>query len=236
MRWILTIILFAGSLLGATQSRADDLAADREIWCPQVADADLSPHGALVQVGSRVFRTCEKPVSPLGERGISLDIGENFVPGLVHNRVLRTLSVSDRSSGEEWWVNMLRNKEPVGMRVFGGVSYREYDHEEATAETKDLSSFFVYEPGLNSGNLHYPPHAIDCADKSIRESGTHTCFLFVFYWDVRARVMLIGDGRNFLPLPREDFPEMILDMERALIASDVTDRATSLRETIPFFD
>lgn len=122
------------------------------------------------------------------------------------------------------------------MRVFGGVSYREYDHEEATAETKDLSSFFVYEPGLNSGNLHYPAHAISCGDKSIRESGTHTCFLFVFYWDVRARVMLIGDGRNFPPIPREDFPEMILDMERALMASDVTDRAAKLRETIPFFD
>jgi len=201
-------------------------------WLPNLHQ----PDGALIAVGTRVFRVCRGTVSPHGERTMRLLFNPRKVEGLRYDASMSTLSVSDVVVGDEWLKIMLRYQIQVGTRVFGGIKYREYDHFELEGEDRLLSSLFIYDPFLNGANVDMPPHALDCGDASRRPNGGETCFVFVFYKGIRADTMFIGDAPGLAPVPREKFPEIAQDMWRALKKADVTDQLDKLRNQLPMLD
>ena len=155
------------------------------------------------------------------------------VAGLRYDASMSTLTISDLVPSDKWLENMLRYEVQVGTRVFGGLTYREYDYFELEGADRLLSSMFVYDPLLNKENLKMPPHALDCGDASRRPNGGETCFVFVFYKDIRATTQFIGDAQGLAPIPREKFPEIAQDMWRALQTADVTDQLDDLRKRLP---
>lgn len=201
-------------------------------WVPNL----YQPDGALIAVGSRVFRVCKGAVDPHGERVLRLLFNPRKVEGLQYDASMSTLTISDLVPGDKWIENMLRYQRLIGTRTFGGVTYQEYDHWELEGDDRLLSSLFLYNSFLNEGRTELPPHAISCPDKSRRPNGGASCSVFVFYKDIRAITSFIGDMLGLAPVPREKFPEIAQDMWRALQTADVTNQLDDLRQQLPMLD
>lgn len=239
LAWIVrnTLVAVAFSVSGFAQCHAQQSIKAEPLWCPPVwewpsplwADPESVPNGFFIQVGSRVFHTCTGPktLAPVGERVMRLIFNHNMVPDLVPD-VIATLTVSDRLGRDDWLPLMLRNQVPTGTRIFGGVRYREYDTRGLEGDDRLYSSFFVYEAVLNPSALEMPAHAVTCPDKIRNVSGANACFVHVFYQDIRANIMVAGDGLGLRPIPRDSFPAIARDMNRVLRMGDVTE---SLRES-----
>lgn len=201
-------------------------------WVPNL----YQPDGALIAVGTRVFRVCASAVSPHGERTMRLLFNPRKVDGLRYDVSISTLTLSDLAKSEKWLEIMLRSQIRVGTRAFGGVTYQEYDYSELKGEDRLFSSLFIYDPALNHTTTELPPHAITCGDKNKRPNRGKTCFVFVFYKDMRANSMFIGDAPGLAPIPREKFPEIAQDMWRALATADVTDQLDEFQNQLPMLD
>lgn len=240
MKFLLGFAFIASSALSA---HADEPIKSDPSWCsspeswptPNWGNPDLVPDGGLVRVGTRIFRTCTSPHNPDGWRVIRLALNPALIPETLNRHAWLTLSVSDIQPRGEWLPAMLRDRIAVGTRVFGGATYREYRHWEHV-EVEHSIRMFVYEPGLNPGLVAQPDHAISCRDRSRRNGAPVTCFVFVFHEDIRASIMMIGDGEGFPPLPRHEFPRIARDMQEVLHIADVTARLSSLESKLPRFD
>ena len=136
---------------------------------------------------------------------------------------------------DEWMANLLRSYIAFGTRVFGGTIYREYRHLE-TGEVEHSLRIFVYESGLNPDLRFEPDHAISCPDKSPREGGAVTCFVFVYHEGITASAMMVGDGDSFSPVPRNEFPGIARDVRQVLRIADVTDKISTFEGRLPRFD
>ena len=230
-------------ILSASSAHADDLASSDFPWCPPVeswsisnwGSPDLLPNGGLVTVGERTFRSCTSPHNLEGPRIVRLTINPMLISKSLNRHAWTTLTLSDALPRGKWKSVILSGYIAVGKRIFGDITYREYRHRELV-EVEHSTRIFVYEPGLNAGHDQQPDHAITCPDRSPREGGGVTCFVFVFYEDIRASIMMIGDGREFLPLPRNEFSQIARDMIEVLRISDVTGRLSSFKGTLPRFD
>ena len=222
----LLICLLACSVYAEEPRQAD------HAWCPSAenwpspdwASPALVPDGGLVRVGERVFRSCTAPHSPPdAPRTVRLTLNPALLPEMLSVHAWTALTLSDLVPPDKWMANLLRSYIAVGTRVFGGTIYREYRHIE-TGEVEHSRRIFVYKPGLNPDLKFEPDHAISCPDKSPREGGAVTCFVFVYREGIRASAMMIGDGDNFSPAPRHEFPRIARDVRQVLRIADVTDK------------
>jgi hypothetical protein len=238
---IATILLLAASAarLGAEETfyPVAPAAIPDAPWCapdaPWVPNL-YQPDGALIVVGTRIFRVCKGAVNPQGERAMRLLFNPRKVEGLRYDASMRDMVISDSVSSDQWLEIMLRSHIVVGTRVFGGVTYKEYDYSELIGAAGLLHSKFVYEPHPNDGDI--PNHVIDCGDKSKRLNGQLMCGVFVFYKGMRAHTYFIGGVPGLVPIPRDKFPEIAQDMLRALQTADVTDQLDELRNQLPMLD
>lgn len=232
--------------LSAFSAYAEETVDSDVPWCPTDANwampvtPDLVPDGGLVRVGTRVFRSCNSPHSTVGRRVVRLTLNPAMMPETLTHHVgtahfVSDVIVSDSLPRGEWMPSMLRGHVAVGTRTFGDLTYRAYT-PEILLDVAHGSRTFVYEAGLNPLGGRQPDHAIQCPDQSKIKGSSLRCDVFVFHEDIRAHTTVIGDGIDFPPLPRQEFPQIARDVQAVLDLADVTSRLSTFEARLPRFD
>lgn len=222
-----TILTLPAWVFAAAIAHADEVS-----WCPPPTawpspswgSPNVDHEGVLVRVGSRLIRSCTLSESPYGERRFRLTLDPQIIPFDYNAISLSSLVVSDFTRPEEWLANFLRRRIEIGIRNFGGIDYREYDHHSIPPQEQGFSSYFVFDRSLNPDSDTIPDHFIACPDQSPREGGAIMCFIFIPYFDLVANSMIVGDGVLSAPIQRDLFPSIATDVYRILRFSDFTDR------------
>ncbi|WP_146193195.1 hypothetical protein [Maritimibacter sp. 55A14] len=71
---------------------------------------------------------------------------------------------------------------------------------------------------------------------SVRDWRSFSCFIYVPYKGLVARLMFIGGGGNFRPMPFDTFPHDARDIIRVLETMDVTDDLDTYRGVLEIRD
>lgn len=192
------------------------------------------PEGHLVELGGRVFRTCNK-VKGL-THAFLISANPEALPGLRFPYTLLTLDVALPASGMvpsgEWgafvWHVVTIMKEGGRIerrpdRVLGDWVYKEY-LKSILAPDGTLSPASVY--FIPAWGSDAPEHFVECSGPAVGLRGKDShCSMWLRYKGLNASIWFRHTKHAFPdPIPIEQFDAYARDVLYVLTATDVTDR------------
>ncbi len=183
-----------------------------------------APDGVIVHMGPYYFRLCWAPERPHGQRLARVTIDPRRVPGLIFANSVFGMTLDDRFPHREHEFELdKRWKNVEGTIVFGGTTYEVFNSGAVTKDGLPGAMSYVLADDTASASTLLPPHSISCAGKiGVEYPVAITCIMHVWYDGIWAKLMFIGGGGRFGPIPADDFPEFARDVVRVLDTANVT--------------
>ena len=182
-----------------------------------------APDGVIVHMGPYYFRLCRIPEEPHGQRLVLVTIDPRRVPGLTYANSVFGMLIDDSLSFEGGYIDLdKRWKKAEGKIVFGGATYEVFNSGGIRKGGPGAMSYVLADDAATTREP-LPPRSISCAGKiGIDYPVAITCFMHVWYDGIWAKLMFIGGGGRFGPIPADDFPEFARDIIRVLDTANVT--------------
>lgn len=243
LRVLFFLVVVAG---GASSAQAESHAhlravpeygyrqAEYDPTAPYCRRDTYAPDGVIMHMGPYYFRLCRAPEEPHGQRLVRVTINPRRIPDVTFENST-VLLIDDRLPFDGGYFDLdKRWKEPDGTIGLGGATYEVFNSRAITKDGLPGAMSYVLAENASSAGEPLPPHSISCAGKiGVEYPVAITCIMHVWYEGVWAKLMFIGGGGRFGPIPADDFPEFARDIVRVLDAADVTESWQSHDPKLP---